>query len=338
MIAKRLLAAGCALALSAGSASAALVGVESFFGNFGLSTDGFGSTTNSGTISASVDAGSTVAAAYLYTATYGNSSPGGFVPDDVELAGTTVSYDPFVENTTACCNIGSARADVTSVVKPIIEGGPGGVYDFEVVENQAQNTSNGIDGHALVVVYENPALPEASIGIFDGFAEVGGDTTTINFAEALDTSNTDFFAEMVLGIGFSCCNQRSTVEVNGELLTENAGNFNDGNAQSNGSLITVGSFDDPISPPLPSYAEDTERYDLTPFIEDGDTSITIDTFNASRDDNIFLATFFADGRAGFNAPPPPPVDPPTNPIPLPAPFMLLASGMVTLGAMRVKRR
>lgn len=64
-------------------AQAALSPFQSFVGNVGLSTDGFGSTTESGIISASVPAGSTVLAAYLYSATNTSST----IPT-VQLDGT----------------------------------------------------------------------------------------------------------------------------------------------------------------------------------------------------------------------------------------------------------
>jgi hypothetical protein len=280
------------------SAFAALDPFQSYTGNVAMSTDGFGSTTNSGMIYASVPSGSTVLAAYLYTATHSTGGTPG-----VTLGGTAVTFGPRVPNATACCSLASFRSDVTSIVAPVINGGPGGVYDFDVVETAL---GFNVDGSALVVVYENPALPDATVGILDGFASVGGDSTSINFSDPLNPSNPVFFAEMILGIGFSCCGQKSTVDVNGTRLTDNAGNSDDGNAQSNGSLITVGSFDDLFTPILPSYEEDTEKYDLSSFVTDGDTSIDVVTANASQDDNIFLAGFYVSGVAGFNAPPPTP--------------------------------
>ena len=67
---------------------------------------------------------------------------------------------------------------------------------------------------------------------------------------------------------------------------------------ANGSLITVGGFDDPFSAAfLPTYDGDHERYNLVPFVDDGDTQIRIDTFNSSADDNIFLAAFYVLGEA-----------------------------------------
>lgn len=238
-------------------------------------------------------------------------------------------------NATACCSLASYRADVTAIVSAAINGGPGGDYDFQIEEG-AQG--NNVDGHALVVVYENPALPEASVGILDGFASVTGDNTAINFAQPLDTSDPGFFAEMRLGINFSCNNQCSDVSVNGTLITENAGNFDDGDGAgvgtcTNGNLITVGGDDDPFSTLLPSYADDSERYDLTPYVGNGDTSISVDTVNASRDDNIFLAAFYVAGEAGFNRPPPS-----MTPIPLPASILLLGAGLLGLGGLRRAKR
>jgi hypothetical protein len=94
------------------------------------------------------------------------------------------------------------------------------------------------------------------------------------------------------------------VTVNSTLITKSAGcndDSIDANA-ANGNLITVGGFNDPFSPLLPSIANDHERYNLQPYITKGDTSIKIDTQNPSGDDNIFLAGIYVTGIAGFNAP------------------------------------
>jgi len=278
-----------------GPAPASLMTFKTYTGNVGYSSDGFGSIDQSGTISASVPIGSTVVAAYLYSATF--NSPG-FAGGT--LNGTALSYEPAVINTDACCALASQRMDVTSIVKPIIDGGPGGIYNFPLTE-----TDSTQDGEALVVVYTNPALSTATFGILDGFARTSGDTTAINFAKPLDPSDAGFFAEMFLGDGFSCCGQMSTVAVNGTTITQAAGNNDDSvdGFASNGNLITVGGFDDPYSSLLPSYDADHERYDLVPYITAGDTSITVNTFNSSADDNIFLAGFYVTGIASINEPP-----------------------------------
>ena len=322
-ISRSLLMAGL-LATGAASmeAQASLTAFKSFTGQYGVSTDGWGSTSQAGVISASVPAGSTVVAAYLYTSVYMNTNPVGGT-----LNATTVNYAANL-GATGPLNLNAWRADVTNLVKPVIDGGAGGIYNFDITETSASQ-----DGSALVVVYSNGSLGVSSIGILDGFSNSIGDSTSINFAQPLDPSGVGFKAEMMLGIGFSCCNnQFSTVKVNGQTLTNNAGNNDDGTAVANGSLITVGGFDDPLSPVNPTYAQDRERYDLKSFINKGDTKIVVDTRNPSNDDNIFLAVFNITGVAGFNEPPPP-----VDAVFAPATFPLVGSMVLLMLGLRRRK-
>jgi hypothetical protein len=318
------LAAAALLCLAAAPAQSALTLFKNYVGNLGLSTDGAGSTSSTNTISAFVPAGATVVEAFLYQAN--NGSPTNQV---VSLNGNALTFSPAVLNATACCDLSSSRADVTSLLAPIINAGPGGTYNFTVTEGSTVRT----DGTALYVVYSLDTLPLTTIGILDGFASVAGDTATISFAEPLNPSAPGFAAEMRLGISFSCggttCggDQKSTIRVNGALVTENAGNFDDGLSLANGSLITVGGSDDPFSPLLPSYAADRERYNLVPFISSGSSSITIDTANASSDDNIFLAAFLVTGRGQVSTGP-------AIPEPSTWAMMLLGFGAVGYGLRR----
>ena len=287
-------------------AHAGLLLFDSITGSVGLSTDGWGSSlASAGTISASVPSGGTVLRAWLYTAYLAGSA----LPSITgSLDGVPVAYSPRVDNVTACCGIGSARADVTPLVAAAVNGGPGGLYDFTVGEGDTALQ----DGEALVVIYSLPSLPVSTIAIFDGYSAIGGDWFTANFAAPLNPAAPGIHAEMRLGIGFSCClgdnppDQFSTVSVNGTAITNSAGNLDDGTSGSaNGDLITIGGFDDPVSPFLPDYASDHERYDLVPRIRAGDTSISVHTENPSGDDNIFLAAFQVSGQANFaNAPEP----------------------------------
>jgi PEP-CTERM motif len=287
-----LAAAALSSAFIATPASATLNLFQSWTGSYGLSTDGGGSTSGSYQVSAFVPAGATVTAAYLYQATNNTTSVAGITID-----GNAVAFGPRVPNATACCNLASARADVTSLLAPTINGGAGGTYNFTIGE-----ASSGVtDGVALVVVYQLASLAETTVALLDGFASVTGDTATFNFATPLNPAAPGFVADMRLGIGFSfnsgnVAGQTSTVDVNGTRITNNAGNFDDG-AGANGALITVGGDDDPYSALLPDVLGDHERYSLTPFINNGDTSITVSTANASADDNIFLAAFRVSGRA-----------------------------------------
>lgn len=310
-------------------ASAALQVFNSWVGSYGLSTDGGGTNRGGYNVSAFVPVGATVVGAYLYQATLDRQTAG--LP--MSFAGNAVTWDTFVPNTSYLSSyLGMARADVTSIVASVINGGAGGTYDFAVDEG---SQTFSIDGSALAVVYSLPSLAESTVALLDGFSAIDGDTTSLNFATPLDPTAPGFTADMRLGIGFSCCSQASDVSVNGTLITTTSGNNDDGGEVSDGSLITVGGNNDPFSPLLPSYSEDHERYNLAPYIKAGDTSIRIDTNNPSDNDNIFLAAFQVSGRAGVNEPPPPP----TGAVPEPGTWAMMIVGFgVVGGAIRSARR
>jgi hypothetical protein len=315
---RKVLAVASILALSAAApANAALTVFQTFTGNYAISSDGAGSLSAANTVNATVPAGATVIAAYLYQS---NQNTGGNQP--VSLNGNALSFSTNVVNTSATF-LNSSRADVTSIVAPVINGGAGGVYNFAVNEGN----TNGTDGTALVVVYQLGSLPVSTVAILDGFSAVGGDTATLGFSSPLNPLAPGFAAEMRLGIGFSCCNQSSNVTVNGTTITNVAGNFDDGAQSSNGSLITVGGDDDPFSTLLPTYANDHERYNLVPYINPGDTSITIRTNNPTADDNIFLALFQVTGIASVT----------TSGVPEPSTWAMMLLGFGAIG-MTVRRR
>jgi hypothetical protein len=342
----------------AGPASATLSTEYSISGDVGLSVDAGGSTASTlpNGLTADVPVGSQVVAAYLYTSTYDETFTTGSTISQADaggtLAGTTVNYTALIPNASSDLPLQGGVANVTSIVQSVVNpmgaNAVGGVYSFATTE-----TNTGLqDGEVLVVVYSNPTLPTASIGILDGAASSAGDTSSIEFASNPSGST----VLMSVGDGFSYdlggeTSQYSTIDVDGSLLTSAAGNCDESqdggtppNATgcNNGDLITAGvlglngdgsldtSYSNPITPIGDTdTSTDHELYNISSLIDPsaGDT-ITLSTQNTSADDNIFEEAFYVEGLAGFNAPPP------NTTAPEPSTFAMLGLGLLGLVAMR----
>ena len=288
--------------------TAAFAGLTEFFsatGKLFLSVDGAGS--NNASHTAQVEkpnASTTVRQAFVLAASAGFS---GRVLNngDVAINGTPINWDARVPGAIANSN---HRADVTSIVKPIIDAASPGRVTFTFTEV----STSGIDGEILVVVFDDPLqTADSTVSLLFGAQNISGDTFSITLAEPIDPTSPGAVADMGLGIsfGFQGTSQFSIVNVNGRRLTSSAGGQDDGLA-ANGGLITVGGLDDsnanPNSDAFPSDSRtDDERYSLiqgnsvdsNPFISPTDTSISVFTQNPSNDDNIFFAYFHLSGAA-----------------------------------------
>ncbi|MBB4617668.1 PEPxxWA-CTERM sorting domain-containing protein [Sphingomonas abaci] len=299
------------------SANASLTLFQQFNGSYGLSTDGGGSLSSSYSLQAFVPKGATIAGAYLYQANYffGNN----WANQPVTFNNQQIVFGAPAVNATGngALSMTSARADVTSIVAGIVDGGAGGTYNFAVTEGNSGMT----DGTALVVVYKDAALAEQTVALFDGYSAVGGDALSMTFDKPLNSTSPDFVADLRLGINFSTGGQSSNVYVNGRTISSNAGNNDDGSPY-NGALITVGGNDDPYSPNNPSYADDHERYNIAPYITPGDSTIRVTTNNPSRDDNIFLATLVVSGNGTATA---------VSAVPEPSSWALMMIGLGAVG-------
>ena len=320
------------------NASATLLTSYQFNGNGNWSLDAVGSNnTPVGNISALVPVGSTIQKAFLYsTNTAGNSD----IPA-VNFDGTTYSGANWTSLGTSAVGLTAFRTDVTTQVAAKVGSGSASNFLFSIL-SEANNTTT--DGEALTIVYSNPNEAERTIAFLDGFTTPSGDTTSINLANALTSTqlaDPNFQALLSLGIGYSFqangSQQYSTVNVNGTRLTTAAGGEDDGTSE-NGGLITIGGIGDSIANPLSPFAtpltarSDDELYSLKQFLVAGDTQIKIDTTNPSNNDNIFFAGINITASAGVNAPPPP------STTAVPEPFTIVGTLIGATTAFRMRKR
>lgn len=286
----------------ASSAAAALTRTVAEYGRVSLSLDAVGTTDSSGILHVDKPAGATVRRAFLMAVTSGFTFRQ-LTANDVTLLDSPVAWNAAVPSNLYSWNY---WADVTALVKPFIDAAPAGLVELAVGEAG----SLSIDGETLAVIFDDPnKTVDSSVFLYFGAQNPSGDRFVVDLGDPISMSLPGFAVQYSLGISYGYIAsatlspaQFSVVEVNGRRLTTSAGGQDDG-ASANGALITVGGIGDSTANPsdpdaLPTSArDDDERYDLLPFLQDGDTSITIDTYNPSGDDNIFLAALEVSGRS-----------------------------------------
>ena len=275
----------------------ALTPVIQEFGNISISVDAEGNNDPAGgTISVEKPPGATVRSAFLMatSAFFAVIADGG-----ISLAGTPVSWDRTVFN-----NAGASLtffhnvfADVTSIVKPIIDAAPAGINELQVTE---VNTIF-INGTVLAVIFDDPnQITDNGLILLFGGQDTLGDSFIVELAGPLDLTDPSTVVDMGLGIshgfqGIFGTPMVNLIDVNGERLTSSAGGEDDG-LSANGGLITVGGIGDSNANPPPfapssGFDTDDELYDLLPFVTTGDTSILVESINPTDDDDVFFAYF-----------------------------------------------
>jgi Ca2+-binding RTX toxin-like protein len=288
-------------------------------GNWSLDATS-GSATGGGTIDIAVPDGSHIEKAFLYSTTYLGGTSTSVRLSSGAQALTVAGFQSL--GTTASAQLTAYRADVTSFVSQVVGDGDPAQFQLSVTNINGTN----VDGYALAIVYSNPNEALRTITFLDGYSAQSGDDLSLGFTTPVNTAQPGFQALLSLGIGFgyqttSFYDQHSLVTVNGRILSQSAGGYDDGTA-ANGGLITIGGLGDNPSnpgPALPSSSSLGPRYDdelynlalgdsasATPFLANNASSIQVHTQNPSFDDNIFFAglNITAQGfgaMAGFDA-------------------------------------
>jgi Bacterial Ig-like domain (group 1) len=297
------------LVFGAAQGLAALTPFTSESGKVSLSVDAFGATGPVGTMQVQKHPGATVRKAYLFTATTGFS---GYTPvnGEVTLNGAPVTWNP-AQTITNGISSKNGEADVTAIVKPLIDAAPAGIVNVPITEAN----SGSYDGEILAVIFDDPTVPQpGTVILMYGAQKTSGDDFNVALSDPVDKTNPNFGLDLSLGIsfGFQPASQFSTIDVNGSRMTSSAGGQDDGQS-SNGALITAGGVGDlNDNPPNPAATDfscvgakgpaplcDDELYSLLPFVSNGDTALSFHTANPSNDDNMFFAALNVQASAAI---------------------------------------
>jgi hypothetical protein len=333
---------GAAVAAAPAPAKSELL-LRNLFPNAALSVDAMGNLTagNKGQVQAEVPAGSTVVQAYLYASSVWDFHP----VQRVTFAGTPLAPSAGTILSPDRNPATTVRWDVTNLVKNTIESGPGGIYNFSLVED-ASFATRANDGEVLVVAYRNAATQGHTALVLDGELATRGDTQYVLFAQPY--SGGDFIMSLASSFSLQPYAQYTQIDVGtsgnpaSRRLTTCAGGEDDGQS-INGALITAGGVGDSTGNPDPacSYDDgprvDDELYNLAagnsansaPFISKGDTWLRLNTINESNDDNIF-GLFIS---AGFEVTGVTDKEPP-KPVSEPPAAALMAIALLGLTALR----
>lgn len=303
------------------AAMAALQPFYSASGSVDLSQTGFADNSGNPIVNPIVkpSAGATVQKAFLFSA-----GVPGYTPQngDITLDGSPVVFsDTPVSSTFSEM---TRHSDVTSIVKPIIDSAPAGNVNQTVNE---VNDTYSLDGEALVVIFNDPAVSNNSVALMYGTQDTSGDTFHVGFAQPINLSTQSI--QFAIGDAYSyqtTSDQYSLVDVNGTppnpsnptagpdaaRLTTSAGGEDDATppCDANGCLLTIGGVGDSTANPAdpfaipsdcnasPPWRCDDELYTLgSPYVKNGDTSMSVYTLNPSSDDDIFYSSFQFNGIA-----------------------------------------
>lgn len=257
--------------------------------------------------------GTRVRGAFLMAASYGGRS---IADGDITFCGQSITWNKKVINGVSSYPtfFHSVFADVTGIVKAVVDIASSSPIWLSVIETDTDT----IDGTILVVIFDDPnQTTDSSVLLLFGGQSTSGDTFKVTLKNPLGTTNPNSVATMGLGISYGYQGSTGTgqvsqitIGINNARLTSSAGGEDDGGSY-NGGLITVGGIGDSIANPDPfapssGFRADDELYDLRPFLTSGTTSIVVNTFNPSDDDNILFAYFVTSEPAAIV----PPVTPP----------------------------
>ena len=269
-------------------------------GFISLSVDGLGTLSGTGVIKVDKPAGATVRSAFLAMAQFPVVSGGPLNNGDIKINDIDVVWNTAltVPQVMPFANASNQWADVTTIVKPIVDAAASGIIDLTITEVRNADT----EGTILAVIFDDPNQTTINtVILLYGAQSTTGDNFAIGLAEPINISDPNLVLDFSLGISFGfqtpdVTNQVVLVDVNGQRLTSSAGGQNDGEP-ANGALITVGGIGDSNNNPPPFAAPtnfdfDDELYNLIPFVTDGATSINVFTINPSNDDNVFFAAMF----------------------------------------------
>lgn len=270
---------------------AQMIQLENLFGQYQIRGDACGTNALNCQITIEKPAGATtVHRAYVYYSTMAISPDQG--PTPITFSGTSiVTTNLNLPNVTSAGDpngnfpVFTRYQDYTSLFAPGLNAlMAGGTMSYTSTEAN----SNSIDGVGMIVIWNNPTVPNTVVHLSIGSANTG---TLINHNITTPPINTSLPAyRAVCGMGYifstASGSQINTCRINGTTIDTNAGGYDDGGL-FNGGLITLGGFGDTwvTGPP-------DEYYNISALIAMNSTNLNYQVIKTTTHNSDWLDVFY----------------------------------------------
>lgn len=233
-------------------------------------------TSSSNTLTAAIPIGATIDKAYLYWA---HSAA---LPDtQVTFEGTTVNAN-YVYTTSA----GSGRlfyggvSDVTSIVNGVTNPSTN-VFDFTDLTIDTSSTycdsATVLGGWSLLIFYTDLSLPAATINLYQGFHGESNSASSYSLSGFYAIGSTGSKTTVLSWEGDQTLSNNELLSVTTGLGTNTLSGDGDNNGTTTINPFNSTIFDNTISPNVnitTSYGVDLDTYDVSPYIQPGESSVT----------------------------------------------------------------
>lgn len=227
--------------------------------------------------------GQTVEAAYLYWSGSGSLAEADF---NVELNGNPITAQRTFTTTMGSTTVfpfWGAFADVTSLVK-ITGNGTYLLSDLDITNVIPNYCPNGLNyaGWSILIVYEDPLLPNNVVSVYDGFQRVDTNNPNISITlNGLNVTNT-----IGAKVGFLIWEGDANIAVNEELRINGILVGNPPLNPTNNAFNCTNSFTGAND----LWNMDLDYYSISNYISVGDTSMT---FQIQTGQDVIIAHNFA---------------------------------------------
>ncbi len=232
-------------------------------------------TASSNTLTSSIPVGGTIDKAYLYWAHSGATAD-----SQVTFEGVTVNADFLYGTSITNRTFFGGVSDVTSIINGIPNPSTN-VYNFSglTIDNSSTYCSSAtvLGGWSLMIFYTDASLPAATINLYQGFNGESNSSSSFTLGGFYAIGGTGSKTTVLSWEGDQTLSNSELLTVTTGLGTFTLSGDGDNNGTTVNNPFNSTIFDNTILPIVnntSTYGVDLDTYDVSPYIQPGETSVT----------------------------------------------------------------